>query len=118
MNVKNLSIFFASSIFLSGCSVLGTKPLEFACKPEERPILNLEDPKSILPKDVKWFVITPENYEDVFKDLESKKYDLVLFGLTDEGYENLSLNLSELRKYIMEQKKIIAAYKEYYESHK
>lgn len=39
----------------------------------------------------------------------------MLFGVTDKGYENLALNLSDLRAYLQQQKAIIAAYENYYQ---
>lgn len=120
MNVKNLLILSLSSVVLSGCASLDffgsdVKPLEVQTVAVEKTPLALAAPQPLNPKDVKWFVITPENYEQVFADLEAKKYSVVLYGLTDDGYENLSMNMAGLRKYIMEQRAIIKAYKDYYE---
>ena len=65
-------------------------------------------------RDVKWVLITPENYEEVFAELGKDGRPVVLFGLTDKGYENLGLNLSDLRAYIQQQQAIMAAYQSYY----
>lgn len=63
----------------------------------------------------KWILITPENADKVFAELKEKKVDLVLFGLTDEGYEELAINMAELRNFIASQRAIIIKYKDYYE---
>ena len=42
----------------------------------------------------------------------------MLIGLTDEGYETLSLNFAQIRAYMIQQNEIINAYKEYYEPQK
>jgi|TARA_B110000908_G_C10159182_1_gene405142 hypothetical protein len=47
--------------------------------------------------------------------MKDSKTDLVLFGVTDEGFEELSITLLQLRSYILQQKGIIAQYREYYE---
>ena len=65
--------------------------------------------------DVSWILITPNNAEKVWADLEKKKYDIVLFGLTDKGYENLSVNIAKIKQMVLQQKSVIAAYKNYYE---
>jgi len=52
----------------------------------------------------------------VWKDLEKKKFDIVLFGLTDRGYEDLSVNIAKIKQMVIQQKSVIAAYKKYYES--
>lgn len=116
MNVKSSLIVLLISISLSGCGL-------FKCKddrnvnttPITKPKLNIESPPPLKPSKVQWYVITPETSSDVFGDLTKKKTDLALFGLTDDGYESLSMNIAELRKYIIQQSEIIAAYKKYYE---
>ena len=118
MNVKNLSILLLTSVALGGCSVLpwnSVKPIEVKTVAVEKTPLNLKESPPVQPKDIKWFVITPENAEQVFQELKDKKYDVVLYGLTDDGYEDLSMNLAKLRKYITEQRGVIKAYKDYYE---
>lgn len=99
------------SFILFGCSsTIKTKKQEI-----ERQPLNLEMPSSLKSKDVNWVIITPENNEEVFQKLQNDNSDPVIFGLSDLSYKNLSLNLAELKRYIIEQKEIIKAYKEYYE---
>jgi hypothetical protein len=117
MNVKNLfvpSALVLSSVLFFGCTNI--KPIEVITTEQARVQLNLAEPKPLKPRLVKWFVITPENADEVFADMQEKKYDLVLFGLTDDGYENLAMNAAEWRKYIIEQSAIIKAYKKYYET--
>lgn len=117
-NVKNLSILLLTSLLLGGCSSLSwnsVKPIEVKTVAVEKTPLNLKESPPVQPKNIKWFVITPENAEEVFQELKDKKYDVVLYGLTDDGYEDLSMNLAKLRKYIIEERAIIKAYKEYYE---
>ena len=38
-----------------------------------------------------------------------------MIGLTDDGYEILAMNISDIMKLLQQQKAIIAAYKAYYE---
>jgi hypothetical protein len=103
---------------LSACS--STTPIE----PEKRvevlevPIENLAP---IVPsidilnlKDVEWFIITEDNYLEIIEKMKKSGVEPVIFGLTSEGYENLSLNTSDLRKIIQQQKTIIAIYEKSY----
>ena len=64
---------------------------------------------------MEWFVITPDNVDKVWEQLKKKDKDLVLFGLTDDGYERLSINMAEIRNFINTQRVIILKYKDYYE---
>jgi hypothetical protein len=56
--------------------------------------------------------------EQVWKRLEEEKVDLVLFALTDDGYQELAMTMAELRNHIANQRAIIIKYKEYYEPSK
>ena len=53
--------------------------------------------------------------EEVFRQMQSKDQNLVLFGLTSDGYQNLALTIAEIRNLINTQKIIIGKYREYYE---
>ena len=112
--MKNLLIASAL-ISLTGCSSIPSL-VELDTAPVERAPLVLPVPDTITAKPVEWIVVTPDNVEKVFKDLQDSNTSVVLFALTDEGYENLSLNIAELMKLVKQQKAIIAAYKNYYET--
>jgi len=58
-------------------------------------------------RDIEFVIVTPENFEEVFANL---KGDKVLFALTSKGYEDMALNLSDVRAYIQQQKRIIILY--------
>lgn len=121
-SVKTWLILAVSSIALSGCASFDffggpkEKPIEIKTVQQDKVKLNLQEPPAVSTRKVEWFVITPENANEIFAELEKKKYDVVLFGLTDDGYENLSLNMAELRSYILKQRALIKSYKEYYEA--
>jgi hypothetical protein len=78
--------------------------------------LNLEDPAPIKMLKIDWVVVTRENFDKVFADLEKKGIDPVIIGLTDEGYQTLSVNTAQTRKYIILQKEVTKKYREYYEA--
>jgi hypothetical protein len=63
-------------------------------------------------------VVTPDNIDQVWRNLEEKKIDLVLFAITDDGYEEMALNLAQIRNFISQQREIIIKYREYYEPKK
>ena len=119
MSVKILSIAVLSAVLslgaLTGCATNEVQPVVISTGPAQKTALALKDPDPIKTRKVQWFVITPQNVDSVFAELQKKKYSLVLFGLTDDGYENLSLNIAEIRAYMTEQKAIVEAYREYYE---
>jgi hypothetical protein len=101
-------------LLVSGCS--SPKVLEISTKPLQRPELTLPKVDVIVSRPVKWTLITPENYEEVFAKLKKSGRPVVLFGVTDTGYGNLGLNLSDIRALVEQQKSIIVAYEGYYKN--
>lgn len=101
-------------ILVSGCSSMPQR-IEVSAKPVDKPQLILPDAQKLNLRDVEFILITRENAEEVFAELERSRKDPVLIGLTDDGYETLSLNLSEVMALLQQQKAIIAAYKRYYQ---
>ena len=91
------------------------KKIETIAKPIEKTSLNLAHPPTIQLDEVKWIIITKENAQIVFEELDKSGTDAVLFGLTDDNYEILSKNLAHIRAHIIQQKEIITQYKNYYE---
>jgi hypothetical protein len=90
--------------------------IEVSAKPIEKPELVLPAPEVLRMKEVKWVLLTPENFEEKLKDFEKSGRPIVFFALTDEGYENISMNFSSIRAYIQQQQAIIAAYENYYKN--
>ena len=126
MNVQHLrtpiiSLLLASS--LTGCasfSLFGekVKPIEIQTKAVERTRLDIPFPNPVTAKPIEWIIITPENAEQVWAKLKDANADIVLLGLTDNGYEQLAVTIAELRNMIATQRQIIIKYKEYYEPEK
>jgi len=111
------------SVSLTGCasfSLFGpkVKPVEIQTKAVERTPLNLPMLTPLQPRSPQWVLITPENADQVWARLKEQKTDLVIIGLTDDGYEELAITMIELRNFIASQRQIIIKYKEYYESEK
>ena len=83
--------------------------------PVQKPSLELPSADEIRMRDVEWQLITPKNAEDIFAEAEESGRPVVFFALTDQGYENLGLNISDIRGFIQQQQLIIGAYENYYE---
>ena len=100
---------------LSGCASFMPEVTKYSTEPVERPLLVLPESEIINMKDVDYIVVTRENVEEVWAELEASGKSIVLFALTHEGYENLALNNADIIRYLSEQRAVIIAYKEYYE---
>jgi hypothetical protein len=116
--IPTIVLLVAASIALSGCVGLFRKPVEplqVVTKPAEKTPLSIENPQPLRLRPVDWIVVTPQNWEGVFRQMQAKDQNLVLFGLTSEGYQALSVTIAELRNLINTQRIIIQQYKDYYE---
>ena len=121
-NVPVLWILLLSLSLISGCASLWpfsskseVKEIQIQKKEIERTRLDLPVPPPIKAREMQWFVVTPENIDQVWVKLKEQGTDLVVFALTDDGYQELAMTMAEVRNYIASQRAIIVKYKEYYE---
>ena len=61
---------------------------------------------------VKFYAVTPENMEEFLERFEEESGTTVFFAMSVPDYENMSLNVAELRRYINQQKALIVYYEE------
>jgi len=69
-------------------------------------------PKPLNLHRVKWYAVTPENMEEFLARFEEESGINVFFAVSVPDYENMSLNVAELRRYINQQKALIVYYEE------
>lgn len=111
LNNSIVSVLGFSIVLLSLSACADTeKTLNVTTSPVERPKLVVPKPDVLKTRQVQWIVVNQENAEQILNS------NSVLFGLTETGYKNLSLNLNDLRTFIQQQQIVIAAYEEYYQS--
>ena len=121
MNVRPWLIPILFLPLLSGCASLSlfggkrVQPIEVQTVAVERIPLNLRDPAPLDPRSPQWIIVTPDNVDKIWAELEAKNSNLVLFAITDKGYEELAVTMVEIRNFINTQRQIIIKYKEYYE---
>ena len=104
-------IILGISISACGSSV---KKLDIFTTPVEKVPLQLPPITELNLDSIKWILVTENNIEEVFKELEKKNSDPVVFGVSDAGYESMSLNLAKIRQLVEQQKAVIIAYQQYY----
>lgn len=69
-------------------------------------------PKPLNLHDIEWYVVTPENIDEFLKRFENEAGTSVFFAISVTDYENMSLNVAELKRYINQQKAIIIYYED------
>jgi hypothetical protein len=59
---------------------------------------------------VEWFVVNRDNLDESLKKIEAAGGSVAFMAITPKGYENLSIGMAELRRYVLQQKQIITYY--------
>ena len=101
------SLLLATSI-LAGCVSTPEVVTKTVYVPMEIPVKDRPEPVELY--DVEFYVVTADNLEEFITEFQDKTGDPVFIALSVPHYESLSLNLSELRRYIEAQKAIIVYY--------
>ena len=111
-------LLLSSVVLLTGCaSIFGpsVKQIETIKVEVSKPALNLPNAEPLKLRETKWVVVTKENADKIFEELEAKGQPVALFALTADGYEALSINIADIKTFIGTQKEIIIQYRDYYE---
>ena len=107
-------------LLVSGCSILGSSrdipevaPVEVVTVVEKAPVYHPPLPNEIDPVPVEWTVLNPELMQDYLDDLnEGNAPTNVWYALTTKGYENLSTNMAEVKRYLRQVLSILKYYRE------
>lgn len=111
--MKKIALLTVFAALLAGCAT--TKTVSTPVLQDRAPFI----PASLVPAKqgpVNWIVLNKDNAIEKLAELEKTQGIVAVFAVTPKGYENLSLNSAELRRYIKQQKAIIVAMRQYYET--
>lgn len=103
------------TIGLSACSTT-PRTVEYTPQPIERPTLILPPTETLDMKGVDWIIVTPDNADEYFEKMKADGQSISFFALTGDGYAALGINMAQLLELISQQKAIIVAYEDYYNS--
>ena len=67
-------------------------------------------PKPLQLNDTRVFVVTEDNFDEFVKEFTEIYGDLAFVAISMKDYENLALNIADLRRYINQQSEIIVYY--------
>ena len=88
------------------------KPVEVITIEKPAPVYHPPLPNQISPLPVEWRVLTPETMQTYLNDLNAGKAPVdAYYGLTPKGYENLSSNMAEVKRYIRQVLSVIKYYR-------
>ena len=69
-------------------------------------------PKPVTLYDIEFYAVTDENLEEFLERFEKENGDVVFFAISVPDYENIALNMGELRRFIQSQSAVILYYEE------
>ena len=107
------------ALFLVGCD--SNPPAEPTAKVviqkviEKKLPLNIGDPEALDLQHIEWVIVTRDNIEEVWAEIEGDNEGVALFALRHGDYERLALNIADIRAVIGEYVIILKRYREYYE---
>ena len=112
INYLTVSSLLLLTLLLSSCGYLRKPEKEIVVKTiEVQKIVPIQpQPKPIDMIDVKFYVVTEENYEEFKEKFMKTNNDYVFYAVSVHDYENLAFNMAELYRYIRQQKEIIIYY--------
>lgn len=106
-----IPVILMTSLFLSGCSRLIPEPeIKTVVKVERVQIPTVTRPKPLQLNDTRVFVVTEENFDEFVKEFREIYGDVAFVALSMKDYENLAINIADLRRYINQQGEIIVYY--------
>lgn len=113
---KTLAVLLPT-LLLSGCSLLpwSSQPevkTEVVTKIEKTTVPIVQRPKPVQLVDTRIYVVNKDNYDEFVKEFTDANGELVFVALAIKDYENLALNLAEIRRYLNQQNEIIVYYEE------
>ena len=71
-----------------------------------------QPPKPVTMPNVQWYVVSEKNLDEFIERIKADNGTVAFMAMTPSGYENLSLGVADLRRYILQQKQIIAYYEQ------
>ena len=104
-------VILTSLISLAGCSSLRMEPeIKTVTKIEQIQIPAVARPKPLSLSDTRVFVVTKDNYEDFVKEFTESYGEVAYVALSMKDYENLAINIADIRRYLNQQQQIIVYY--------
>lgn len=110
MKVQRNYFLILSLLLLSSCSSKPEKEIVTVTEVIKPQIAVVERPKPISTGKVEWYVVTEQNFEEFKERFVKDNGNFVFYVISVRDYENLIINMAEIKRYIEQQKEIIVYY--------
>jgi hypothetical protein len=107
----SLALLFPLLLLSSGCSSWrDVLPVEIKTVEVERKIPTQNRPRPVKMNDVYFYVVTEDTFDKFKERFVKENGDLLFYALSVRDYENIALNMAELKRFIDQQKQVIIYY--------
>jgi hypothetical protein len=106
--------FILLSFLLVGCGGGNdVQKIEVSAKPIQIDIAKTADPEAVKVFPIRWHVVNKDNLDTFLAEMRKEQgtNNPVFIAITTKDYENLSLNLADLKRYIQQQQSVIVYYR-------
>lgn len=114
--MKIKSIILISCLFvIANCSMMPTaKPVEVVTIAEPVPLYHPPLPLEVGLVDIDWEILTPDLMKEYLENYENGSAPAIAYySLTSKEYENLSMNMAEIKRYLRDTLSIVKYYRDY-----
>ena len=97
----------------SGCSLWpNLKEIKVQTVEVKRTIPLQNSPRPVDMNNMHFWIVTEQNFEEFKTKFTKKNGDFLFYSISVRDYENLALNMAEIKRYIEQQKEIINYYED------
>ena len=114
--MKKIAIIVSLALIASGCSMIQpkAKPVSVTTIAERPPMYHPPLPMEIQVDPVDWEILTPDNMQVYLDNLKKGEApNRAFYSLSSKEYENLSMDIADITRYIKEILGIIRFYRDY-----
>ena len=110
-NYLKVSSLLLLLLFLSSCSTWDKLTrIEVQTIEVQRNIPIQNRPARLELNNIKWFVVTDQNFEEFKEKFIKQNDEFLFFAISVRDYETLALNMADIKRYVVQQKQIIIYY--------
>ena len=113
-SLKTLVAMLAA-LFLTGCSLFSPAPepeIKVVTKIEKTTVPTVSRPKPVQLNDVRVYVVNERILDQFISEFKERHGEIAFVALSMQDYENLALNIAEMRRYLNQQTQIIVYYED------
>jgi len=102
-------------LFLTGCSLFSPSPepeIKVVTKIEKTTVPTVSRPKPVQLNDVRVYVVNERILDQFIAEFKERHGEIAFVALSMQDYENLALNIADMRRYLNQQTQIIVYYED------